>query len=305
MPSDLKKITIALFGHVFVYLPIYTAKQKGFFKEQGLDVTYISTGGDDKTWAAVTSGSAQFGIADPTFVAIAREKGDKSGRIIASIIDGVPFWGVSKNDRYLKSNSDLNGLRVATYPAPSTNYALMERMIKGENLKTKIMQGSVGTLLPMLKNNRADVAMILEPTVSIAVEQGFHVVFSYKDHYENFAFTGLSTTKEYIEKHPQICQKVVNALQKAYNFAYDNFEGSIEVAKKQFPSKKRSVLQKGLTRMIKDNTIPENAILKESSWQKAVKLRLYIGDLEKDAHFTENVNNKFAKKALNTTKNIE
>ena len=50
-----QKITIAQFGHVFVYLPIYIAKEKGFFKDQGLEVTYVSTGGDEKTFAAFES----------------------------------------------------------------------------------------------------------------------------------------------------------------------------------------------------------------------------------------------------------
>ena len=120
-----QKITIAQFGHLFIYLPIYIAKEKGFFQERGLDVTYVSTGGDEKTFAAVISGSAQFGVADPTFIAIARERGNKQGQIIANIIDGVPFWGVSKSDKKIDKIEDFANMRVATYPSPSTSFALM------------------------------------------------------------------------------------------------------------------------------------------------------------------------------------
>ena len=76
-------------------MPLYLAEGKGFFKDQGLSVTITSTGGDDKTFAAVISGDVHFGIADPTFVAIARAKG-QPGKVIASIVNGVPFWGCDK-----------------------------------------------------------------------------------------------------------------------------------------------------------------------------------------------------------------
>ncbi|HHD63115.1 MAG TPA: ABC transporter substrate-binding protein [Desulfobulbaceae bacterium] len=298
--KELEKITIAQFGHLFVYLPIYVAKNKGFFKEEGLDVTYVSTGGDEKTWAAVTSGSAQFGVADPTFVAIARERGDNSGRIIASIIDGVPFWGISKKVlSYIKDPQGLNGYKIATYPAPSTNFALMSRLIKQHNLDSRVVQGAFGTLLAMLQNDQADIAMVLEPTVSLStVKQGYHVVFSYKDIYGDFALTGLSTTTTYINAHPDICQKVVNALQKAYRFVYSNFDGVVEVAQAEFPDFPSEVIRLGVKRMIDDKTIPRSVLVKETSWNEAVALRQYIGDLKGNAPFRDNVDNRFARKGL-------
>ncbi|MBA4027179.1 MAG: hypothetical protein C0473_02955, partial [Cyanobacteria bacterium DS3.002] len=74
-PAKAKPITIAQFGHVFLYMPLYVAVRKGFFKEEGLDVRLVSTGGDEKTFTAVITGNAQFGVSDPTFTAIARERG--------------------------------------------------------------------------------------------------------------------------------------------------------------------------------------------------------------------------------------
>lgn len=53
-----KKITVAQFAHLLIYYPIYLAKQKGYYEKNNLDVTFVSTGGDDKTFAAVSSGSA-------------------------------------------------------------------------------------------------------------------------------------------------------------------------------------------------------------------------------------------------------
>src|SRR5687767_5433448 len=79
-------ITIAQPGDFFLYAPLYVAIDAGFFAKEGLAVTLVSTGGDEKTWAAVISGSARFGIADPTFVAISAARGHP-GKVVASIVN--------------------------------------------------------------------------------------------------------------------------------------------------------------------------------------------------------------------------
>jgi NitT/TauT family transport system substrate-binding protein len=116
-PEDSRKITIAQFGDLLLYMPLYVADDEGLFSKRGLDVEIISTGGDDKTYAAVLSGGAQFGVADPTFVAIAHERG-QSGKVIALLIDGVPNYGVatSSQSERIKSASDLSGKTLPRFP---------------------------------------------------------------------------------------------------------------------------------------------------------------------------------------------
>ncbi len=110
-----EKITVAQYGHFLLYLPLYVAVDKGFFKEQGLDVKIISTGGDEKTFTAISSGNAQFGVSDPTFVAIARQRG-QGGKVIAGIVRRVPFSIITFNPKINKINKpeDFAGYRIAT-----------------------------------------------------------------------------------------------------------------------------------------------------------------------------------------------
>src|SRR5271170_5895410 len=111
--KPVQHVTIAQFGHVFLYMPLYVAIDKGFFKEKGLEVKLVSTGGDEKTFTAVASGNAQFGVSDPTFAAIAREHG-QGGKVVAGIVRGVPFWVISfKNDvKKIDNPSGFSGYRI-------------------------------------------------------------------------------------------------------------------------------------------------------------------------------------------------
>jgi NitT/TauT family transport system substrate-binding protein len=214
----LEPVTIAQFGHVFLYMPLYVAVDKGFFKEQGLDVKLTSTGGDEKTFTAVLSGNAQFGVSDPVFAAIARERG-QGGKVVASIVRGVPFWVVSFDNK-LKSFDNAAGFaghRIATYTAPSTSYAVMKDILanNGHPVDAKIVQGAFGTLLAMLKTNQADMALDIEPIVSIATNQGAHIVYSPASKLGDFAFTGLTVSDAFHDKHPDQIQSAVNALAKS------------------------------------------------------------------------------------------
>ena len=140
-----KKVTVAQFAHLLIYYPIYLAKQKGFYENNGLDVNFVGTGGDDKTFAAVSSGSALFGVADPTFVAIAREKGLKA-KIVATLIDGAPMWIVSKEKIDMNAPDALKNKKIMTYPAPSTSYTLLSEIIRTQKPKTagaSIVQGAL------------------------------------------------------------------------------------------------------------------------------------------------------------------
>ena len=299
--EKLEEVKVAQFADVFLYMPLYLADGKGFFKEQGLSVTLISTGGDDKTFAAVISGDAHFGIADPTFVAIARSKG-QPGKVIASVVNGVPFWGVTKNSDVpkIKEPKQLEGFTVATFPSPSTAFTLQKQMFEGAGLKPQIRQAAFGALLPLLETGAVDIALELEPNVSTAVKQGARVVYSMAEMYGDFAITGVTTREALIAENPDLVQKFVNAIQQAESYAHANPDATAAFALKRFPNLDPVIVAEALKRIIESKTLPKNTLISEAAWEKACQLRVDAGDLP--AIDAAAVDNTFAEKAVETYK---
>jgi len=298
--KKVEPVKIAQFGHVFLYMPLYVAQDKGFFKDEGLDVTLISTGGDEKTFTAVSTGNAQFGVSDPTFAAIARERG-QGGKVVAGIVRGVPFWVVSFDDKLKKIDNptQFQGHKIATYTAPSTSYAVMKSILQngGHPVDAKIVQGAFGTLLALLKAKQADMALDIEPIVSIATSQGAHVVYSPASKLGDFAFTGLTVSDSYFNTHPGQIQGAVNALSRAMNFIQKDFEGTVAVAKKQFADVPEPVIREALKRLIQEGTIPKSPVLTKGAWDRAIALRRELGDMKGSGSFADNVDMKFATKS--------
>ena len=235
--QTLQNITIAQFGHVFVYIPLYVALDQGFLKDEGLEVKLVSTGGDEKTFAAVATGNAQFGVSDPTFTAIARERG-QGGKVVAAVVKGVPLSVVSfKNIKPFQEPAGFSGDRIATYSAPSTSYTVMKQLLEnnGHPVNAKIVQGAFGTLQAMVKSNQADMALEVEPMVSTAVANQGHIVFEVNRKYPTFAFTGLMVSDQFRQEHPEQVQAAVTALSRALKFIQTNQEDAVQIAKKEFP----------------------------------------------------------------------
>lgn len=60
--QGLTKITMAEVAHTVFYAPQYVAIEKGYFKDEGINLELILTPGADKVTAAVLSGDAQIGF---------------------------------------------------------------------------------------------------------------------------------------------------------------------------------------------------------------------------------------------------
>ena len=63
-PDDktLTKVTLNEVAHSIFYAPQYVAIEKGYFKDEGLDLTLVTGFGADKTMTAVISGEADIGF---------------------------------------------------------------------------------------------------------------------------------------------------------------------------------------------------------------------------------------------------
>jgi len=296
--QGMQKVTIAEFGEVFLYAPLYVADAKGFFKEQGLEVNIVPTGGDDKTFAALLSGDAQFGVADPTFTAISGEKG-QPGKVVASIVSGVPFWGVAKNAGIpqISQPSQLNGYSVATFPAPSTAYTLQKKMFQTGGLQPNIKETAFGSLLAALNAGSVDIALELEPNVSMAVKSGSKIVYGLPSYYPDFALTGLTVLPDYMDKNPETVQKAVNAIQRAVDYIRSNPSGAADIMVKRFTDVDKSVAESAIKNMIASNVYSQNVTVSEAGWNAAIQLRKDAGDIKGSASYSDYVVTKFSSQA--------
>ena len=100
-----KKIVLAEVTHSVFYAPLYVAIEKGYFKDEGLDVELILTSGADRVSAAVLSGDAQIGLAGAESVIYIYNSDEKDYLRI--------FSGLTKRDgQFILSRNENNNFRL-------------------------------------------------------------------------------------------------------------------------------------------------------------------------------------------------
>lgn len=295
-----EKVVIAQFGQAkfLLYLPLYIAMEEGLFAKRGLDVSLKFAGNDDQIFAAVIGGSADFGMGDPVFTAISKEKGGP-GKVVAMLITKLGFSGYTNNQdiKFISDVGQLDNLRVGSFPDPSTIYVELSQIKRNKAPNMKIVPAAFGAQLATLEAGKIDIAVDLEPTVSIAEDKGYRVVLDVEKYTQPQAITGITTTEELIKNNPERVQKVVDALQEAVTLLHDNPDVSFRTAKKLFPDLKDSVIRSALERMKTKEMYPKSVVIPDEYWQRTLQARINSGDLKKPQASTVAVDNSFAVKA--------
>lgn len=149
----------------------------------------------------------------------------------------------------------------------------------------------------MLDTGNADIALELEPNVSIAVANGAKVVYSFADKYPDFTFTGITTSKKTIDEKPEIVQHFINAITKAEKFAHEYPDSAAYYMAELYPDVNKNIIAQAIKRMVDSNTLPQNAVISPEAWKQAVALRHRMGDLKSLDNIESVLDMNFAEKA--------
>jgi NitT/TauT family transport system substrate-binding protein len=295
-----KKVVINEAVRTLLYLPLYHAYEKGYFRDEGLDVEIVTGGTATNSFASLVSGQAQFSQADPMYVPISREKGAKT-KVLGQVVAKIAVWGLSRDGTPINGNT-LKGKTIATQPRPMTAFTYAVQIIKDFGLSPDkdvriIETQSPNEIVPFL-NGDAQFAFTLEPNTSLAVSKGATVAYSCPREFGDQVFTGLMTTEDVIAQDPQMVQGVLNAYQRALSDLYGNPEGGVLTAKKYFPQLDDQILNMAIRRIVSEQVLPRDLRIPEDSWQRSSEVRVRAGDLSKVMSINDAVAGSFAEAAV-------
>lgn len=283
--EELKTVRINQAFQSLLYLPLYVAEKGGFFEEEGIVVERSTAGGGPQSWSAVLGGSADFGLGDPVFVPMSRFEGG-GGVVFASIQNAPTVWVVGNEQVDISENLDaFKDKTIIVGAEPDTDWALFQYLKNAYNDDGSSFtetQTSIGSQIAPVLAGQADFAFSCEPVISEAISEGLYEVFSFAEYEEltPMAFSCLITSEEFVAENPETAQGVMNAIEKACQYIYENPEGAIEIAKEEFPDTDPEIVASAVQRMIDCKGYPEHALVSEEAWENNMKLALISGNIE-------------------------
>lgn len=156
-------------------IPLYVAKEKGYFEDQHLNVTLQNFKSPKDRDAAVASGQLDGAVSD--VVTLAAYENGQLGWKIATGLNGS--FGIVSNQPDIKTVADLRGKTIATMPHQTPTFYLDQELAKvGMSEKdvkiTEVTQ--VPARIQLTLDRKIDAMIVPDPFMAIAKSKGAHVV---------------------------------------------------------------------------------------------------------------------------------
>lgn len=292
-----KKVVLSQAFQSMLYLPLYVAINKGYFKDQGLDLTKETAGSPTAALSAVISGSAQFSLHGPEWTAIAAEKGAPVD-IIANVVNGAAVWVVTAPDFKYEGPQSFKGQKVVTGQMPTTSTSLFIKLLKENGMTDKdvdMLQVPLGSEPGPLAAGQAKIGVLYEPGLDQVVARGMKVVVGFPKLYGPYAFSSITARTDV---DPDLAQRVTNGLEMAMRFMQANREETLAIAKKEFPTLDPKIVEAATVRMLDDGVYPKSVDITADALKIGLETQIALGNLKKQPDYAKFVPKAYIDKAL-------
>lgn len=278
--TELTKVRLNEVVRSVFYAPMYVAINKGFFKEEGLEIELSTGQGADKTMQQVLSKNADIGFCGPEQVIYLYNQGrDDYAVLFAQLTQRDGSFLVSRKDEKdfkwesLRGKTIIGG-RPGGVPEMSLEYVLRNHGLtigKDVNVITNLaFTATAGAF----KSGTGDYVALFEPTASMLVnEKAAYIVASVGKASGEMPYTCFFSTKSYMESNPEIIQKFTNAIYKGQ--LYVQSHSSKEIAKdivSFFPGSDTELLAVVVENYKSIDALAKDPILKEESLSRLMDI---------------------------------
>ncbi|MGO4890622.1 ABC transporter substrate-binding protein [Anaerobacillus sp. MEB173] len=211
---------------------IYVAQEKGFFEEEGLDLTIIEPAMEGAL-QVVAAGQADFGIASQTSVTIARST-DIPVVSIAAVIQEHTSGFASPVEKNITSPEDFEGKTYGGFGGAEEE-AILTTVLNAHDVDPSAVNSVTVGSADFFANTKREIdfqwifygwtgieAEVRGEDINMIYLKDIDPVFSY---YSPVIFSNNTV----IDQNPELVEKFMSAVSKGYEFAIENPEEAAEI----------------------------------------------------------------------------
>lgn len=214
----------------------YPALEKGYYREQGLDVEIQRGTGSRETAVAVDRGLVDFGFADAGVVTLEVARGAKL-RALGMVFDEQPLMFIALRESGIKTPKDFVGKRYGTAIA-SMSGALFPGFMRLNGIdpaQVKMINVEIASTIPALFAGQIDVTSGysnsgLPIAWFSAVKEGKDVVsIPAGDYGLDIYSNGIIAPPQTLEKRPDTVRRFMLATYRGLKYAAENPEEALQI----------------------------------------------------------------------------
>jgi NitT/TauT family transport system substrate-binding protein len=228
------RIVVGLSSVNIAFLPVYVSQEKGFFKDEGLDVIFVMFNAGSTNLQALAGGDVQ--IMGSAFV-------ETIGGRASGIVDVKNFWGISNimpfqlySNPGFKSMKDAKGKRFAISRFGSLTDFLTRATVQHFGINPKevtILQiGSTPARFAALEAGGVDASIVWFPVTEIAKSKGYNKLFDLKEVFPEWPYETFAAREKWLAKEKDQVTKFLRAYQRGVRHTRENKEDAVRAIRK-------------------------------------------------------------------------
>jgi len=215
------------------FAPLYVAIEKGYFKEEGLEVT-IDYSMENDNAVLVGADELQFAIVSGEQVLLARAQGLPIVYVTCWYRD-FPVGIVSMASEGIKTPRDLRGKKIGTPVLLGASYIGLEAILAAGGLTDQdVTLDVIGfTQADALASEKEQAVVVYVTNEPVQLRsQGYDVNVMRVADYLQLVANGLITNEKTIEDNPELVRRMVKAMLRGIQDTVADPQGALEVSKK-------------------------------------------------------------------------
>lgn len=244
VPAQAEEITVTHWGVLMYGAPYAVAMEKGYYKDQGLDITGVLTSkGGGTTMRNVMAAPMPYGEVALSAAVAAINQGLDVRIIHTGVRTAGEILWVTKPDSPVKTAKDLDGKKVA-FTSPKSVTDMLLTMVKDKHGITVdgVSAGGIGGGLTMLEQGAVAAAPVMDP-IWARVQNKYRMVFAVETELPSMVQTVGVTTSEFAAKNGDKLKKLIEARRKGVDFVYSNPEETAKIMTKYYDIDEAVALQ--------------------------------------------------------------
>ncbi len=226
------KLIFSIPSRSIAAIDLYIAKERGFFRGEGLDVDIVQIRGNVAI-AAALSGQVQATNGVGTVIR-ALERSELPMKILTVSLKRNLFWLVARPE--ITSIAQLKGKTLGTTTLGGSQHSAAMRLIRKGGVDEKditvVVGGDVPAQLQSLVGRTIDAAALSPPTVILARDKyNMNVLGSAMEDLANLQ-NGTAVTEKFLREKRDVLKRVLRARMKANRYFMENERGTSEVLAK-------------------------------------------------------------------------
>ncbi len=267
-------------------LPVWVAKDAGFFQREGLDVETTVTSGSVEQVRDMMSGRYQIMTsAFDNIVAYANGEGDVK---LGQNFDFVAIMGVHSGMNSLVATKDIAKIedikgKIVAVDAVRSGYAvIMYKILEKHGLKFDVdykvlAVGSTSERMKAMEEGKAVAAMIATPTDLEAVKKGYRILADGATEIGAYQGSAFVVRRSWAKDNEKVLAQFVRAISASMDSIFADRATTMKVLKARLPKQTDEELNAIYDRVTGPGGLNKGAVIREEAVRVVLDLRIAAG----------------------------